>query len=156
MSSVIEETLKGFEGQIRYGVAGTRPSLTGSTNILERVTDVNVPHSFSELDSSMRATGGFATTELGLQTVGVEFTMFNIKKSGGSRPADVEFVRNAILTRQKVALLVLDQASGEGIDADFVLSTADNDQALDALQSWSVTGKLTWAGRKPEWYKPSP
>jgi len=99
----------GIQGRLYYGTAGT----TADTPA-ENIRDLTLDLKGDEVDATTRAHGGFKGYMRGLKDCAVDWKM----NADGS-DAFYQALRNSFTEGTGIALAVLDEEGGVGIDADF-------------------------------------
>jgi hypothetical protein len=123
----------GMNAKIYYGAAGT----TASTE-LTNVRDVTVTLEAGEADVTTRANDGWRATAPTLKECSVEFEMV-----WKTTDAGFTAVKAAFLANSTIALLVLSEAGGEGIDGDFSITNFSRNEALEeAIKIRVAAGEL--------------
>lgn len=131
----------GMNAVMKYGTAGTRAATT-----LSNVRNVTLNLETGESDVTTRANGGWRATVSTLKDASVEFEMV-------WEPTDAGFsaIKNAFFGNTAIALHVLSSATGEGLDADFMITSFTREEALEEAIMVSVTAKPTLSTRAPAW-----
>ena len=130
----------GMNAKLYQGAAGA----TAATEITN-VRDVTLTMEAGEADITTRGNSGWRGTAPTLRECTAEFEMI-------WNPSDASFtaIKDAFLTAGTVALLILDQESGQGPDGDFSITNFSRNEALEEAITVSVTAKLAvfreWAG----------
>lgn len=123
--------LKGFEGVLYYGTAGT----TAATE-LTVARDVSYDFANEEGDCSDRAS--IVNIK---DVVGIDFTLeFEIPNDNAN--AAVAAIRAQAAPGGSIALKTLDESGGYGVDGDFIISLSEA-QPLRGMQMLKVTAKPT-------------
>lgn len=136
----------GMEAKLYYGAAGS----TASTE-LTNVKDVTLNLESGEADVTTRANAGWRATVGTLKTGSVEFEMI-----WDSDDAGFTAIKDAYFNNEPIALAILDEAGGEGLDADFSITNFSRKEALEQAITVSVTAKPTYSTRAPAWVEPTP
>ncbi|MBT4819069.1 MAG: hypothetical protein HON70_25400 [Lentisphaerae bacterium] len=136
----------GMEAKLYYGASGT----TASTE-LTNVKDVTLNLESGEADVTTRANAGWRATIGTLKTGSVEFEMI-----WDSDDAGFTAIKDAYFNNEPIALAILDEAGGEGLDADFSITSFSRKEALEEAITVSVTAKPTYSTRAPAWVEPTP
>ena len=136
----------GMEAKLYYGAAGA----TASTE-LTNVKDVTLNLESGEADVTTRANAGWRATIGTLKTGSVEFEMI-----WDSDDAGFAAIKDAYFNNEPIALAILDEAGGEGLDADFSITSFSRKEALEEAITVSVTAKPTYSTRAPAWVEPTP
>lgn len=135
----------GFEAKMYHGTAGS-----SATTELDIIRDVTLTLESTEGETTTRATGGWKTYVAGLKDATIEFTLKWDPSNAG-----FEALRDAWVGRSLVALKILDKASGEGLDADFVVTKFSRSENLDEKIEVSVTARPAMDTRAPAWVEAS-
>jgi hypothetical protein len=123
----------GMNAKIYHGTAGS----TADTE-LTNVKDVTVSLEAGEADITTRANDGWRATAPTLRECSVEFEMV-----WKTTDAGFTAIKAAFLANDTIALLVLSEAGGEGIDGDFAITNFSRNEALEEAITVSVTAKLS-------------
>ena len=130
----------GLNGKTYYGTAGSE-----ATNEMDIVKDVSLTLTSDEATTGDRGSR-FKTTTLGQTEVAMEVTITAATAHAGYRA-----LNNAILAGTAVAIKALDKASGEGINADFVVASRGEEQPLNGEIVVTFSLKLNTDLREPTW-----
>jgi len=122
----------GMNAKIYYGKAGSTAS-----SELSNVRDVTVTLEAGEADVTTRANDGWRATAPTLKECTVEFEMV-----WKTTDAGFTAIKNAFLNNTTIALLVLSESGGEGMDGDFSITNFSRNEALEEAITVSVTAKL--------------
>ena len=137
----------GLEGSLKRGASG---AAIGTLTVVNNVKDLTLSMEKGEADTSTRAAGGWRTTLGTLKSATLEFGMnFDVAN------ADVDAFQQAFLNNTILALAVLDEASGEGLIADWTVTGFTIEQPLEDTQVVNVTCKPAYVTRNPSWHTPS-
>ena len=136
----------GLEGKLYYGVAGST-----AANELSNARDVTLNLESSEADVTTRANGGWRATVAALKDASIEWEMIWDTENAG-----FVAVKNAYFAGGPIALAILDGADGEGLDADFAITSFSRSEPLEEGMSVSVTAKPTYSTRAPVWKEATP
>jgi hypothetical protein len=136
----------GMEAKLYYGAAGAT-----ATTELTNVKDVTLNLESGEADVTTRANAGWRATIGTLKTGSVEFEMI-----WDSDDAGFTAIKDAYFANTPIALAILDEAGGEGLDADFSITSFSRKEALEEAITVSVTAKPTYSTRAPAWVEPTP
>lgn len=131
----------GMEAKLYYGEAGAT-----ATSELTNVKDVTLTLESGEADVTTRGNSGWRATVGTLKTGSVEFEMV-----WDSADAGFAAIKNAYFNNTPIALAILDGAEGEGLDADFSITSFSRKEALEEAITVSVTAKPTYSTRAPAW-----
>ena len=132
----VGDFLHALDGVFMYGTAGSTAA-TESTN----VTGCSLGRTSKTEDTQLRGEVYESTHVLGLQTT-LTFTAYNIDSDG---------LVAALLAApgNLIALYPTDKASGEGLDADYVVTQATRDET--DLTKWNFECKPNSTNRVPVW-----
>jgi len=122
----------GMNAKIYYGTAGSTASYE-----LSNVRDVTVTLEAGEADVTTRANDGWRATAPTLKECTVEFEMV-----WKTTDAGFTAIKNAFLNNTTIALLVLSESGGEGMDGDFSITNFSRNEALEEAITVSVTARL--------------
>ena len=136
----------GMEAKLYYGAAGAT-----ATTELTNVKDVTLNLESGEADVTTRANAGWRATVGTLKTGSVEFEMI-----WDSDDLGFTAIKDAYFANTLIALAILDEAGGEGLDADFSITSFSRKEALEEAITVSVTAKPTYSTRAPAWVEPTP
>ena len=135
----------GFEGQIKYGVAGS-----AATVLLENTGDITYTLSHERGDSTVRGDSSgppIQTSSVTARIAGVEFQMKNYPSD-----ASLEAMRVACAAGTPVAIKCRDHATGKGFDGDVNVEVS-SPYPLGGEQVVSITCTPTRdGGRMPQLY----
>ena len=130
----------GLDAKIFHGTAGTRASTE-----MKNVTDVTLNLETGEADITTRAAEGWRITAATLKEASVEFDMIWDTSDSGFNA-----IQQAFFGNKAIALFVSD-GDGNGLDADFVVSSFSRSEPLEEALKVSVTCKPTLVDRAPQW-----
>ena len=138
----------GWKAKLYLGVAGTAPSPPAGE--ITKIKDVSIALTHSEQDATLRSSGGVSEFIQGMQGRDIEFDM----------PTDREnpnyvALRTSFLTGNAVAILALDEESGEGPDGDFAVFDFSRSEPLDGIMMTKVKIKPTPSTRPQDWHTPA-
>jgi TP901-1 family phage major tail protein len=136
----------GMEAKLYYGAAGTT-----AASELTNVKDVTLNLESGEADVTTRGNAGWRATVGTLKTGSVEFEMI-----WDSDDLGFTAIKDAYFNNEPIALAILDEAGGEGLDADFSITSFSRKEALEEAITVSVTAKPTYSTRAPAWVEPTP
>jgi hypothetical protein len=136
----------GLEGKLYYGDAGALAS-----NELKNAKDVTLNLESSEADVTTRGNNGWRATVAALKDASVEFEL--VWDTGN---AGFTAIKNAYLNGAAIALAILDDVDGEGLDADFSITSFSRGEPLEEAMTVSVTAKPTYSTRAPQWKEATP
>lgn len=130
----------GLDAKIYHGTAGTKASTE-----MKNVTDVTLNLETGEADITTRAAEGWRITAATLKEASVEFDMVWDTTDSGFNA-----IQQAFFGNKAIALFVSD-GDGNGLDADFVVSSFSRSEPLEEALKVSVTCKPTLVDRAPTW-----
>lgn len=129
----------GLSGKLYVGSAGATP--TDECTVLR---DVSV--SFDIAEAELRTRGSrFASSGLGKTKITLTADLVRVTDN-----AQYQAIRNAIFNSTAIAIKALSNATGDGVDGDFVLAGGQTfNEPLEDYQSVSVTFALNTDLREP-------
>lgn len=130
----------GLDAILYRGEAGT----TADTEV-ENVKDVTVNLESGEADVTTRKTKGWRASKATLKEASVEFQILY-----DTEDEDFQAFQAAYFGNTPIALFISD-GEGNGLDADFTITSFSQEQPLEDAISISVTAKPTSSSRAPEW-----
>ena len=104
----------------------------------------SVPH-LGEADITTRAAEGWRITAATLKDASLEFEMVWDTSDNGFKA-----IKNAYFNNTAIALFASD-GDGNGLDADFVVTSFSRSEPLEEALTVSVTCKPTLVSRAPTW-----
>jgi len=131
----------GLECKTYYGTAGST-----AANLLTKVRDLTMSLEKGEADFTSRASGGWESIRGALKSGSLTFDMV-----WDTTDAGYQAIRDAFLNNTAIALLILDAAGGEGLDADFEVTSFEVGQPLLEGVQTSFTVKISTTLRNPTW-----
>ena len=134
----------GMQAKLNYKTGGQ--SGAGSWTALGNVRDVTLSLEAGEADVTTRANNGWRATVATLKDASVEFEMV-----WDTADAGFTAIKNAFFQNATIGLQVLDGDSGEGLQADFMITGFSRSEALEEALSVSVTAKVTYSATAPSW-----
>jgi hypothetical protein len=132
----------GMNAVLKYGTAGTR-----ANSNLTNVRNVTLNLETGESDVTTRANNGWRATVATLKDASLEWEM--VWEAGD---AGFNAIKSAFLGNSAISLLALSSATGEGLDADFMITNFTREEPLEEAIMVSVTAKPTLSTRAPSWY----
>lgn len=134
----------GMEAVLNYKTGGQ--SGGGAWTELTNVRDVTLSLEAGEADVTTRANDGWRATAATLREASVEFEMI-------WDPADAGFtaIKDAYLGNDIIGLQVLDGPTGQGLQADFMITNFSRSEPLEEAITVSVTAKVTFSVTPPSW-----
>lgn len=137
----------GMEAKLYYAVGGQDG---GSFTEMTNVRDVTLELSAGEADMTTRANEGWRATVATLRDANLTFEMVWDTEDAGFGAVKDAFLANAIIGFQ-----VLDGASGEGLQADFMVTNFSRSEPLEEGITVSVTARIAYSATPPEWLEGS-
>jgi hypothetical protein len=134
----------GMNGATKYKTGGQGGGGTWTT--LTNVKDVTLTLETAEADVTTRANAGWRATVATLKEGTVEFEMV-----WDTADAGFTAIRTAFLTNAIIGLQVLDGDSGQGLQADFMVTSFTRNEPLEEAMTVSVTAKITYSDDPPSW-----
>ena len=130
----------GLDAKLFHGAAGTT-----ATNEMTNVKDVTLNLESGDADITTRAAKGWRISAATLKEASLEFEMVWDTSDDGFKA-----VKNAFFNNTAIALFASD-GDGNGLDADFVVSSFSRSEPLEEALTVSVTCKPTLIDRAPTW-----
>jgi hypothetical protein len=134
----------GMEAKLQYKVGGQGG--TGDWTAMDNVRDVTLSLEAGEADVTTRANNGWRATAATLKEASVEFEMV-----WDTADAGFTAIKNAYLNNDIIGLQILDGASGQGLQADFMITAFSRSEPLEEAITVSVTAKVTYSATAPTW-----
>jgi hypothetical protein len=134
----------GMEATLNYKTGGQGGG--GSWNELSNTKDVTLSLEAGEADVTTRANNGWRAIVATLKEASVEFEM--VWDTGD---AGFGAIKDAYLGNSVIGLQILDGDSGEGLQADFMITSFSRSEALEEAITVSVTAKVTYSATPPSW-----
>lgn len=134
----------GMEAQLLYKVGGQGGA--GSWTVLGNTRDVTLSLEAGEADVTTRANSGWRATVATLKEGSVEFEMV-----WDTEDAGFTAIKNAFFNNGPIGLQILDETSGQGLQADFSVTNFSRNEALEEAITVSVTAKVTYSATAPSW-----
>jgi TP901-1 family phage major tail protein len=134
----------GMEAKLLYKVGGQEGG--GAWTELTNVKDVTLSLEAGEADVTTRANSGWRATVATLKEASVEFEMV-----WDTTDAGFGAVKDAYLNNAPIGLQVLDGATGQGLQADFMITSFSRSEPLEEAITVSVTAKVTYSATPPSW-----
>ena len=129
----------GFDGKLYHGTAGS-----SATTELTIVRDVTLGLTGKKLDDSSRGSGKWVSTRTGRLETALQIDILDDPDDPGYAA-----LLAAFLDRTAIALKVLTEDGGNGMDADFAITSFDRKQPLDEIETISITAEVNTALRAP-------
>jgi predicted secreted protein len=130
----------GLDAKLFFGTAGSTAS-----SEMTNVKDVTLNLESGEADITTRAAEGWRISAATLKEASLEFEMV-----WDTQDAGFKAIKNAFFNNSAVALFASD-GDGNGLDADFVVSSFSRSEPLEEALTVSVTCKPTLIDRAPTW-----
>lgn len=134
----------GMEATLNYQVGGQAGG--GGWLELTNTKDVTLSLEAGEADVTTRANDGWRAIVATLKEASVEFEM--VWDTGD---AGFGAIKDAYLGNDIIGLQILDGDSGEGLQADFMITSFSRSEALEEAIMVSVTAKVTYSTTPPSW-----
>jgi len=130
----------GLDGKFHYGASGSQASTEA-----DNVRNVNLNMSKRMAEAVRRGKSWVAKKPVITEGT-VEFEIYDIEGD-----AFLTAVKSAFMNDTRIALYPTDAASGEGLDADFYISSFSRNEANEEFIAYSVTAEPTDEERDPAW-----
>jgi len=134
----------GMEATLNYKVGGQGGA--GAWLELTNTKDVTLSLEAGEADVTTRANDGWRAIVATLKEASVEFEM--VWDTGD---AGFDAIKDAYLANDIIGFQILDGDSGEGLQADFMITSFSRSEALEEAIMVSVTAKVTYSATPPSW-----
>lgn len=134
-------TKVGTDCKLYYGAAGSTPA--GELTIAR---DVTLNQERGEADVTSRGSGGHKSYKPTLKDATLEFEIVEDTTNAGYTA-----LRDAYLNGTAVALAARDGASGEGLDADWIITNFSRNEPLEDAVTVNVTARPNCDLRNPSW-----
>lgn len=113
---------------------------------ITNVRDVTLNLESGEADVTTRANSGWRATAATLKEASVEFEMV-----WDTADAGFTAIKNAFFGNDPIGFQILDETSGQGLQADFSITNFSRNEALEEAITVSVTAKVTYSATAPSW-----
>lgn len=130
----------GIDGKFLYGTAGST-----ATTESDAIETCNLNLTARAAEALRRGKTWVANKTYALEAT-LSFTFFDIEGDGL-----LTAIQAAFLNRTKVALYAKDAASGQGIDADWYITSFSRDESNSDFIKYSAEAKPTDEQRNPAW-----
>ena len=134
----------GKDAAINYKVGGQTGG--GAWITLGNVMDVTLDLSTSEADVTTRNNKGWKATVAAIKDGSVDFDMV-----WDTTDAGLTAIKDAFLANGVIGLQVFDGPSGEGLQADWMITSFSRTEPLEEAIKVSVTAKPTFSATAPSW-----
>ena len=137
----------GMEAVLNYKAGGQDGG--GAWTELANVRDVTLSLEAGEADVTTRANSGWRAVVATLKEASVEFEMV-----WDTADAGFGAVKDAYLNNAPIGMQILDGSSsgaGEGLQADFMITSFSRSESLEEAITVSVTAKVTYSDTPPSW-----
>ena len=137
----------GMEAVLNYKTGGQDGA--GSWVELANVRDVTLSLEAGEADVTTRSNSGWRAVVATLKEASVEFEMV-----WDTADAGFGAVKDAYLNNAPIGMQILDGSSsgaGEGLQADFMITSFSRSESLEEAITVSVTAKVTYSDTPPSW-----
>lgn len=133
----------GMEAKLLYAAGGQSG---GTWTAMDNVRDVTLSLEAGEADVTTRANEGWRATVATLKEASVEWEMV-----WDTADAGFTAIKNAFFNNDLIGLQILDEADGQGLQADFSITNFSRNEALEEAITVSVTAKVTYSDTAPTW-----
>ena len=140
----------GLDGKLHFGTAGATVTPIDGTTEVKNARDVTIHLEWGETDATCRGSGRKDEIEITSQNHHIEFDLVNNRAD-----ADVIALKNAHLNGTLIALLALDEETGEGPDGDYYITGFTRGEPMKEGQTFKVVAKPSSKNRVWTWYEPS-
>lgn len=134
----------GMEATLNYKTGGQDGG--GSWIELTNTKDVTLSLEAGEADVTTRGNDGWRAVVATLKEASVEFEMV-----WDTADAGFDAIKDAYLAGDIIGFQILDGDSGEGLQADFMITSFSRSEALEEAIMVSVTAKVTYSTTAPSW-----
>ena len=134
----------GMEATLNYKVGGQGGA--GAWLELTNTKDVTLSLEAGEADVTTRGNDGWRAIVATLKEASIEFEM--VWDTGD---AGFDAIKDAYLGNDIIGFQILDGDSGEGLQADFMITSFSRSEALEEAIMVSVTAKVTYSTTPPSW-----
>ena len=134
----------GMEATLNYKVGGQGGA--GGWLELTNTKDVTLSLEAGEADVTTRGNDGWRAVVATLKEASVEFEMV-----WDTADAGFDAIKDAYLAGDIIGFQILDGDSGEGLQADFMITSFSRSEALEEAIMVSVTAKVTYSTTAPSW-----
>ena len=128
----------GLDAKIFHGAAGSK-----ATSEMSNVTDVTLNLETGEADITTRAAEGWRITAATLKEASVEFEMIWDTADSGFTAIQQAYFNNSALS------LFVSDGDGNGLDADFVVTSFSRSEPLEEALKVSAEGSDAFAEKDP-------
>lgn len=137
----------GMRGVLNIKAGGV--AAAGEWTPVPIVRDLTLNITSGEADATTRGNNGWQATVTTLLDASVDFEIVHNPTNAG-----YQALRDAMLAREAIGMQVLDEAGGEGLQADMMITNFSRGEALQDNMTISVTAKPTLSDTPPEWIEP--
>lgn len=134
----------GLDGVTNYKVGGQAAG--GSWLELSVAKNVTLNLEKGEADATTRANSGWEAVVATLKKAAVEVELL-----WDTADAGFDALKTAFLNDSTIGLQVLDETSGEGLQADFIVMNFPREEPIDGVQAVSCTLKPTYSATAPRY-----
>lgn len=136
----------GMEAKLYYKTGGQGGA--GSWIELTNVKDVTLSLEAGEADVTTRGNNGWRATVATLKEATVEWEMVWDTTDTGFTA-----IKDAFLGNEMIGLQILDAetGTGEGLQADFMITNFSRNESLEEALTVSVSAKVTYSDTAPTW-----
>lgn len=143
------QVLLGLGGKMYFGSPGTTPTQAAENEVLN-ARDVNMNLEWSMANTTRRGSKRQKTSKPTIRSITIELDLINVPTD-----SDVATLQAAAVAGTAVAILALDQDSGEGPDGDFYVASWQRAEPIEGEEAFSVTLEPTDEYRTLDWYESS-
>lgn len=136
----------GMDAKLFYGPAGS-----AATTPLGNVRNVTLNLERGEADVTTRANQGWRATVGTLKEATIEFEMVWDTEDAGFTAIRQAFLGQSPYASGVVAIRALDQANGQGLEADCMILSFSRNESLEEAITVNVSAKPTYSTRAPAW-----
>lgn len=130
----------GLEGKFYYGTAGSQASTEA-----DNVDDVTLNLSARSAEAVRRGKDWVAKKPTVLEA-SLDFKVWDIEAD-----TFLSDIKTAFMNKGRIALYPTDAPSGEGLDADFYVTTFNRAEDNEGFITYAVTAEPTDEARDPSW-----
>ena len=132
----------GLNGQFLYGDSGTM-----AANETKNITDVTLDIGAVTAETTSRASGKWQSDKAVLLESTLQWTMHDRVGDAG-----LAAIKAAFFNLETIALYPKDDASGEGLDADYTLTKCSREEPLKGVIVYKCEAKPCDENREASWH----
>ena len=140
------DILTGLDGKMYISATAGTAATSADTEAVN-LKDVTVNMEQATADATRRASGKYRSKKPTLKEMKIEGTLVNVKGA-----TDVPIFISAWNGGTPIAVLCLDEESGDGPDGDFYVTNASRSEPNEDCQTFSVTLEACDVHRAPTWH----